>query len=77
MPPAFVHFKDLEMSTTSDKSNDDKGTIVHVSPSYPPGCQHEWEYIEILDEDGRINEEPSHCKKCGMSFTRYIFTECP
>jgi hypothetical protein len=50
---------------------------VHVSPSYPSGCQHEWAYVQVKDEDGRMNEEPSHCTKCGMSFTRYIFTECP
>lgn len=44
---------------------------VHISPHYPPGCKHEWAYAD--DECG----EPSHCGKCGISFTRYIFTECP
>jgi len=39
-------------------------TTVHVSPSYTP-CDHDW----------NAGQEPSHCVKCGMSFTRYIFTE--
>jgi hypothetical protein len=121
-----------------DQDDDDtKGVVIHVSPSYPPGCEHEWEYAEHKDPVGNIAAEPtkqlpawqdvlgdaemlvrqkfifskyikgtilendvpvwiadfalrllqrdraalaavpSHCKKCGMSFTRYIFTECP
>jgi len=60
--------------------DDEPGEVIHVTPSYPPGCQHEWVYVQVQDEDGRMRgpqEEPSHCRKCGMSFTRYIFTECP
>jgi hypothetical protein len=46
--------------------------VVHVTPSYPANCNHDWEYAVTAD-----GEEPSHCTKCGISFTRYIFCECP
>jgi N-acetylneuraminic acid mutarotase len=39
----------------------------HVSPSYQP-CDHEW---------NNGGNDPTQCLKCGMSFTRYIFMECP
>ena len=38
---------------------------VHISPAYTP-CDHDWNTVM----------EPEYCLKCGMSFTRYIFTEC-
>jgi len=58
--------------------DDSQSVSIHVSPSYPAGCVHEWAYTRTHDESGRIiDEEPSHCIKCGISFTRYIFTECP
>jgi hypothetical protein len=61
-----------------DHVDDDSVYTVHVTPSYPAGCKHEWHYVQTTDEHGRIiNEEPTHCTKCGISFTRYIFTECP
>jgi hypothetical protein len=53
----------------------DKIPVIHRSPSYPPGCKHEWVYRGELEE--QEGYEPSHCEKCGMSWTRYIFTECP
>jgi hypothetical protein len=58
--------------------DDEPGEVIHVTPSYPPGCQHEWHYEEVKNAAGHVIEEtPTHCVKCGMSFTRYIFTECP
>ena len=60
-----------------NESQNVAGVTIHVTPAYPPGCNHEWEYTEFKDECGQLREEPSHCVKCGMSFTRYIFTECP
>lgn len=42
-------------------------TLVHVSET-PKPCDHDW------DNEGM---NPEQCLKCGMSFTRYIFTECP
>lgn len=56
----------------------DEWEVIHTSPYYPPGaCDHQWVYMNQKDEDGNVDETPSHCKKCGMSFIRYIFTECP
>jgi hypothetical protein len=52
--------------------NGDIGTVVHVSPSYPKGCDHDWSD----DEDGQTDMNGC-CTKCGMSFQRYIHTECP
>jgi len=48
--------------------------VVHVSPHYEPGaCDHDWP-----DEpDGRQTDMNGRCTKCGMSFIRYIHTECP
>jgi len=51
----------------------EEATVIHVTPSYPETCSHDWEYVETANGD----PEPSHCVKCGMSFTRYIFCECP
>lgn len=39
----------------------------HVTPT-PQPCDHDW---------GTGPGDPETCIKCGMSFTRYIFTECP
>lgn len=61
-------------SSGVDPDDDDKPTepvVIHVCPSYPPDCKHEWIYEDAWAES------PSHCGKCGMSWTRYIFTECP
>ena len=40
---------------------------VHISPAYTP-CDHDW------NNEGC---NPTECLTCGMSFTRYIFTEFP
>lgn len=48
-------------------SSPDAVVTVHVTPT-PEPCEHEW-------DNGGCN--PEQCLKCGMSFTRYIFTECP
>jgi len=44
-------------------------TVAHVTPSIKEDCDHEW----VDGEDGN----PEYCKKCGLSFTRYIFCCCP
>ncbi len=49
----------------------EEGVVVHVSPTYPP-CDHDWP--EQRPEDDCFSGQ---CTKCGMSFTRYVFTECP
>ncbi len=49
------------------------GTVVHVSPSYPPGCDHDWPD----DPAGGGTDTNGCCTKCGMSFIRYIHTEMP
>ena len=49
-------------------------TVGHVTLSIDETCVHEWEYVSV---DGGDGEEPSHCTKCGLSFTRYIFCCCP
>lgn len=47
--------------------------IVHITPHYEPGaCEHEW---PLEDEQG--TDMNQCCPKCGMSFMRYIHTECP
>lgn len=49
--------------------------VVHITPTYDPNCKHDWAYAD----DGAETEpgEPTHCKLCGISWTRYIFTQCP
>jgi len=41
---------------------------VHVTPAIDEKCDHDW-------EDG--SDGPDSCRKCGMSFTRYIHCCCP
>lgn len=46
---------------------------VHVAPYYKPGaCEHDF----TADEQG-FTASDSICTKCGMSFVRYVHTECP
>lgn len=42
----------------------------HETP-LPVKCDHDWPEGDNGPEDGAC------CKKCGMSFMRYIHTECP
>lgn len=42
-------------------------TVTHVTKAIDETCEHDWEYTE--DDEGA---GPSHCKKCGLSFMRYI-----
>lgn len=42
-------------------------TVIHITPAIDETCDHDWEY-EI--DDGQ--QTPTVCKKCGLSFTRYI-----
>lgn len=60
-----------------DKDDTAPPITIHVTPNYRPGCKHEWAYVKTRIEGGYTDETPSHCIRCGMSFTRYIFTECP
>lgn len=51
-----------------------EGTVlVHATPAIDETCSHDWEYWR--DAEGQ--EEPSHCKKCSLSWTRYIFCCMP
>ena len=43
---------------------------VHFTKA-PVKCDHDWP-----QDQGGINDNPN-CTKCGISFTRYAFTECP
>lgn len=52
--------------------NGEIGTVVHVTQNYPPGCDHDWP-----DEPDGDTDMSGRCTKCGMSFIRYIHTECP
>ena len=53
--------------------NGEVGTVVHVSPHYEPGaCDHDWS-----DDSTGQTDMSGRCTKCGMSFLRYIHTECP
>ena len=56
-------------------------TVVHLTPAYDPKCKHEWEYSTSDNDppgsEPQQDEEPTHCKLCGISWTRYIFTQCP
>ena len=53
-------------------SQPEEPIIVHVSPKIDETCDHEWHYEEVEGQ-----EEPSHCIKCGLSWTRYIFCCAP
>ena len=53
--------------------NDEKTPeiYIHITP-LPKPCEHDWP----ADETGQVDMNGC-CTKCGMSFTRYIFMECP
>lgn len=44
-------------------------TAEHVTPAVDETCQHEWK--------GGDEGDPEYCMKCGLSFTRYIFSCFP
>lgn len=48
----------------------DKAVTVHVTPAIAidEKCDHDW-------EDG--SDGPDSCRKCGLSFTRYVHSCCP
>lgn len=63
------------MTKIGDKipmENGEVGTVIHVSPTYAP-CDHDFPD----NSDGRGTDMNGHCTKCGISFIRYIHTECP
>jgi predicted Zn-ribbon and HTH transcriptional regulator len=63
------------MTKVGDKvetKNGEIGTVVHVSPTYPKDCDH-----EFSDDETGQTDMYGACTKCGMSFQRYIHTECP
>ena len=41
--------------------------VCHVTPKPNDSCQHDWDRVE----------DPQQCIKCGISFARYVFTQCP
>lgn len=57
------------IATDMDAKAQIDGTVtVHVTPSIDETCNHDW-------EDG--SDGPDSCRKCGLSFTRYIHSCCP
>lgn len=46
--------------------------VVHITPTTDGGCGHDWP----ADSTGQTDMYGC-CTKCGMSFQRYIHTECP
>lgn len=61
---------DKEMSGLTVEQVEDE-VYVHIKP-LPVECEHEW---PLEDEHGTAMDQC--CPKCGMSFIRYIHTECP
>ena len=61
----------IKQSVAKDEGIDPSEVdVIHVSPSYTP-CDHDW-------PDGDCGTDMNGCcTKCGMSFIRYIHTECP
>jgi hypothetical protein len=51
----------------------DEKIVFHITPAIDESCDHDWAYAK--DDDGQ--ENPTHCTKCGLSFTRYIFCCMP
>ena len=49
--------------------NNEEWEAMHVTPQIKEDCQHEW----VEDKEG----QPEYCKKCGLSFIRYVFCCCP
>jgi hypothetical protein len=49
-----------------------EGVVMHVTPAINEECDHDWEYEE---DDGQ--QTPTVCKKCGLSFTCYMFCCMP
>lgn len=65
------HLEELRIAAAKKMGVDpSQAVIAHVTLT-PKPCDHDWPE----DEHGTAME--GCCTKCGMSFTRYIFTECP
>ena len=43
----------------------EEAEVIHIAHSINEECDHDW----ATNED----EEPTHCRTCGVSFIRYIF----
>ena len=56
------------MGTTVKLADGTEVTVEHATPAIDETCDHDW-----VGEDGN----PEYCKKCNLSFTRYIFSCCP
>jgi len=41
-------------------------TVFHAAKAIDENCKHEWHYPDVE------HANPTHCLKCGISFTRYI-----
>lgn len=50
-------------------TTDAPALFYHETPK-PQGCEHQWTELEGDGFGG-------NCVKCGMSFARHVFTECP
>jgi hypothetical protein len=57
--------RNAEQVVTLDTAHGKVGAFVTLDPA---PCEHDW-----ADDDGM----PGHCRRCGMSFMRYAFTEAP
>lgn len=60
--------KEPSMGTTVKLADGTEVTVEHATPAIDETCDHDW-----VGEDGN----PEYCKKCNLSFTRYIFSCCP
>lgn len=49
--------------------NEEEAIIVHATPKIDEQCNHDWV------EDPNTGE-PQYCKKCNLSFMRYVFSCC-
>ena len=72
-PPEFVAncLEELRVAAAKRMGVDpSQAVIAHVTLT-PEPCDHDW------PEDDHGTDMNGCCTKCGMSFTRYIFTEAP
>lgn len=56
------------LSSAEDTNRDSDEYVLVSVTKIPKPCDHDW------DNEGC---NPESCLKCGMSFTRYVHTECP
>lgn len=65
------HLEELRIAAAKHMGVDPSQAVVAHVTLTPEPCDHDW------PEGDHGTDMNGCCTKCGLSFTRYIFTECP